>query len=561
MPRKADSGVAGFAAPPNYIARRSPLICTHGVVSTSQPLASEIGLRILKAGGTAADACVAAVAALNCTEPCMCGIGGDAFCLYYEASTGKVHALNGSGAAPSALTLELARATGGPGGGPVKPGYEMPDPASPHAVTVPGAAALWADCVSMFGRKSLAEVLQPAIELAEEGFPINTIASGLWHANAFQLTERWGGLAGNPGASALLRPDGAPPKPGEWMRMPELAQTFRLLAQHGPDGFYRGRVAKAVVEALRSKGGVMSEADLASHRTSVEEPISAPFAGHTVHQMPPNGSGLVSLLALRILDSLPPLPEGATEADRLHRIAEALRLAFADAVSVVGDYRAAAASGGTAGAAATSAEASSPSRKRTRHGGAADAIAAADAAAASAAPRPQRGDSADAAKASGVGARGVVRALLSDEYTAARAALVSDSAAMDEAAAGGAAAALAGSSSETVYLTAVDGEGNACSFICSNYCAFGSGLVPTGCGFSLHNRGCNFRLSDDQPSHPNLLAPGKRPYHTIIPSMVTDHSGRLVASFGVMGGFMQPQVPTPPPCPRLIAPSPEPRPR
>ena len=531
-PKHADSP-RGFAATPNYIARRSPLICTHGIVSTSQPLASEIGLRILKGGGTAADACVAAVAALNCTEPCMCGMGGDAFCLYYEAATGKVHALNGSGAAPSDLTLELARATGGPGGKQVKAEYEMLDPSSPHAVTVPGAAALWADCVAMFGRKPLAEVLQPAIELAEEGFPINTIASGLWHANLNQLTERWGGLAGNPGASALLRPDGTPPKPGEYMRMPELAQTFRLLAQHGPDGFYKGRVAKAVVDALRSKGGVMSEADLASHRTSIEEAISAPFAGHTVYQLPPNGSGLVSLLALRILDSLPPLPETATDADRMHRIAEALRLAFADGVSVVGDFRRC--EQNAAGTAAS--PAASPSKKRTRHGDAADAAAAS----AAAPPRPKKGEAANPSTASGIGARDVVSTLLGDRYTAERAVLITDGVAMDAALAGGAAAALAGSSSETVYLTAVDGEGNACSFICSNYCAFGSGLVPTGCGFSLHNRGCNFRLGLDQPSHPNLLAPGKRPYHTIIPSMVTDASGQLVASFGVMGGFMQPQ--------------------
>ena len=391
------------------------------------------------------------------------------------------------------------------------------------------------------------------------------VSSGLWYENEFQLTKRWGGLAGNPGASALLRPDGTPPKPGEYMRMPELAQTFRLLAQHGPDGFYRGRVARAIVDALRSKGGVMSEPDLAAHRTSIEEAISAPFAGHTIHQMPPNGSGLVSLLALRILDSLPPLPDGATDAMRMHRIAEALRLAFADGVSVVGDYRKREVGADTDAPSKTGSSPSkaSPSKKRTRHGEAADAAAAS-----AAARRPQKGEAADATKASGVGARDVVRALLSDAYTAQRAGLVTDGTAMDEAAAGGAVAALSGSSSETTYLTAVDGEGNACSFICSNYCAFGSGLVPTGCGFSLHNRGCNFRLGTDDPSHPNLLAPGRRPYHTIIPSMVTDAAGRLVASFGVMGGFMQPQghvqvrtsqpsllsCPSPPPLPLSLPP-------
>ena len=403
-------------------------------------------------------------------------------------------------------------------------------------MTVPGAAALWADCVGMFGRKSLAEVLQPAIELAEEGFQ-STPSLGAVARPRVPANRAVGRACGNPGASALLRPDGKPPKPGEWMAMPELAQTFRLLAESGPDGFYRGRVAKAIVKALQSKGGVMSEEDLAAHRTSIESAISAPFAGHVIHQLPPNGSGLVSLLALRILDSMPPLPQDATEAQRMHRIAEALRLAFADGTSVVGDYRQQPA----VAAADAGANGRSPGKgsagKRTRL---AESVSADEA---SAAPRPAKGDAPDVTKASGVGAQQLVEALLSDAYTASRAALVKDGKAMDDAEAGDAAAALGAISSETVYLTAVDGDGNACSFICSNYCAFGSGLVPTGCGFTLHNRGCNFRLDSDgsDAPHPNLLAPRKRPYHTIIPSMVTDSSGRLVASFGVMGGFMQPQ--------------------
>ena len=530
-----------FDPVPHYNSRRSPLVCSHGAIATSQPLASEIGLRVLKDGGNAADACVAAVAALNCTEPCMCGIGGDAFCLFYDAKTKRVTALNGSGAAPAALTLELARASGGPRGGAVSESYQMLDPSSPHAVTVPGAAAAWSDASRLFGRKPLAEVLQPAIDLAEEGFPINAIAAELWSGCAYQealpavstplwgrcalsfpdalelltrrpgdrdpplqLTSRWGGLENNPGAAALLRPNRSPPKAGEWMRMPELAATFRVLAAEGPSGFYEGRIGKAIVEAVCAKGGVMSVADLAAHRTRVEQPISAPFAGHTVHQIAPNGSGLVSLLALRILDGLPPLPKPAGAAERMHRIIESLRLAFADGSQHVGDYRAECHTGhivpptGTATAATTA------------------------------------GTSSDDAGAA------TIERLLSDAYTAGRAALVQDGQALEEAAAGDVAGALAACTSETVYLTAVDGEGNACSFICSNYMGFGSGLVPTGCGFALHNRGANFRLGGPA-THPNLLAPCKRPYHTIIPSMVTDAEGRLAASFGVMGGFMQPQ--------------------
>jgi gamma-glutamyltranspeptidase/glutathione hydrolase len=489
---------------PKYTSRRSPLVCANGCISTSQPLASEIGLRILKAGGNAADACVAAVAALNCTEPCMCGIGGDAFCLFYDASTKTVHGLNGSGAAPAALDVATARESGGKDGKPLKATEHMLNAGSVHCVTVPGAAAAWVDASRHFGRKPLAEVLQPAIDLAEGGFPVNTIAAQLWADQVEDLTTRWGGLKKNPGAAALLRPDGSPPKAGEWMRMPELAATFRALADGGSDAFYKGRIAKAIVAALKAHGGVMSEADLGAHATELVEPVSAPFGGHTVHQIPPNGSGLVSLLAMRILDRLSPPPSGRKRhtghdsssspsaaagagaqgsAQELHRIVEALRLAFAAGAAHVGDYR----------------------------------------------ERPAELAS-------------LLDEVLSDEYTEARAALVRDGAALDEAAAGGAAATrtLAAATSETVYLTAVDGDGNACSFICSNYQGFGSGIVPEGCGFSLQNRGANFVLGPS--GHPNALTPRQRPYHTIIPSMVTDSAtGDLVASFGVMGGFMQPQ--------------------
>ena len=478
----------------------------------------------------------------------MCGIGGDAFCLFFDAKTQRVHALNGSGCAPAALTLEKARATGGPGGGPIQPGYEMLDPNSAHCVTVPGAAAAWCDASKLFGRKPLAEVLQPAIDLAEGGFPVHPIAAQLWHSNEFQLKDRWAGLETNPGAAALLRPNGAPPKPGEWMTMPELAQTFREVAAHGAhDGFYKGRIAKSIVKALQAKGSVMSEDDLAAHCTSVEHAISAPFAGHTVHQLPPNGSGLVSLLALRILDALPKLPACSGEAERMHRVIEALRLAFADGAEHIADYKQGAGAGVVATTAAAAAAAASPKKAspkkaspKKRKGGEGGEGGEAAAAIQGGYYPPVAGQEPDASSSSGVAGKPTIDALLSDAYTAARAALVTEGAALDEAAAGDVASALRTSTSETVYLTAVDGEGNACSFICSNYMGFGSGIVPPGCGFALHNRGANFNVGG-RADHPNLLAPRKRPYHTIIPSMVTDAKGRLVASFGVMGGFMQPQ--------------------
>ena len=421
--------------------------------------------------------------------------GGDAFCLFYNAKDGSVRGLNGSGRSPAGLDLALAQAHGGPKGKALPSTVETMDPSSVHCVTVPGAAACWADTVRLFGKLELATVLQPAIELAEGGYPVNVIAASLWAEQEEQLTTRWGGLKGNPGAAAMLRPDGKPPKAGEWMRMPELAATFRALATEGPSGFYSGRIAEAIVAALAAHGGVMEAADLAAHATEEVAPISAPFAGHTVHQLPPNGSGLVSLMALRILDALPPLPpppaayEKATDAEvaaaaatataaHLHRVAEALRLAFADGVAHIAD--------------------------------------------------PSGSQMAD-----------TVKDLLSDSYIASRAALISDDAAMEEALAGtNTAANFKTARSETVYLTAVDAEGNACSFICSNYMGFGSGIVPRGCGFTLQNRGANFAV---QSGHPNCVGPRRRPYHTIIPAMVTNPAGELVASFGVMGGFMQPQ--------------------
>ena len=434
------AAIAEATEPLQFASRRSPVLCTHGVCCTSQPLASEAGLRILKAGGNAADAAVAAVAALNVTEACMCGLGGDAFCLYYDAATKTVKGLNGSGRAPQALTPERARAVAG-GGANRLPAHSV------HCVTVPGAAHCWADCVSRFGHLPLADVLAPAIALAEEGVPIHAVAAQLWSDNAHQLL-RWGGLEGNPGAASLLV-DGRPPRHGEVLRNPELAATLRTLASKGAEGFYKGAVAEAIVKCVRAKGGVLSLEDLAAHWTERLHSISTTFRGKTVHELPPNGSGLIALMALATLEQLPP-SSGRPE-DVLRQI-EALRMAFAKGLTSIGD-----------GA-------------------------------------PLSYD---------------------DHYTEAC----------------NVAAALENLGTDTTYLCCVDAAGNACSFICSNFEAFGSGLVPEGCGFSLQNRGRNFVLRE---GHPNCIGPGKRPYHTIIPGMVTE-GAEFYAAFGVMGGFMQPQ--------------------
>lgn len=444
-----------FDADMLFSSRRSPVVGRRGMVATSQPLAVAAGLEILRAGGNAADAAVATAAALNVTEPTSTGIGGDCFALYFDSKTKAVSALNGSGRAPAALTLDLLAKQGFVGGLP---------PYHAHTVTVPGAAAGWHDLVAKNGRLSLGDALAPAIRLAEEGFPVAPVTSYFWARGAAnQLAKAANG--------AELTIEGRAPGPGETFRNPGLARTFKRLAEGGKDAFYQGEIAEAIVAVLQESGGAMTASDLASHTSTWDAPISTDYRGYRVWECPPNGQGLAALLALNILEgfdivSLPPM-----DVRRWHLMIEAMRLAFADTRWFVAD----------------------PATN----------------------PAP-------------------LEELLSKEYAASRRKLIDRKKATTDFAHG-----KPTSSSDTVYLTVVDSEGNACSFINSNYHGFGTGIVPKGWGFTLQNRGYGFSLD---PSHPNALASGKRPYHTIIPALITHvDSGDLYASYGVMGGFMQPQ--------------------
>jgi len=425
------------------------------MVATSQPLAVAAGLAILEKGGSAADAAVAAAAALNVTEPTSSGLGGDCFALYYDSGSRQVSALNGSGRAPAALTIERLRREGIRG--------EIP-PFHAYAVTVPGACAGWCDLVERFGRLSLGEILAPAERLAEEGFPVSPVTAYYWQRGA----ERQ--LRTAPGGQELTIA-GRGPRPGEIFHNPGLARTLRRIAGGGKAAFYAGPIAEALVAVVREAGGCLDLADLTNHTSTWEQPVSVDYRGVRLWECPPNGQGLVTLLALNLLAgfdlaALPPL-----STDRLHLEIEALRLAFADARWYVADP--------------------------------------------AFVPAP-------------------LEELLSSHYASRRRTLIDPRRATLNQVRGTPVA-----SSGTVYLTAVDREGNACSFINSNYMGFGTGLVPHGWGFSLQNRGCNFSFD---LHHPNALAPGKRPYHTIIPAMATSSTdGGLYASFGVMGGFMQPQ--------------------
>jgi len=436
-----------------FSSRRSPVYATRGMVAASQPLAAQAGLDILMGGGNAADAAVATAAALNVTEPTSTGLGGDMFALFYDASARQVTALNGSGRAPAALSLDALKREGLASALP---------PFHAHTITVPGACAGWCDLLERHGSRTLADVLAPAIRMAEEGFPVAPTTAYFWERGAQRQ------LATAPGGQELLI-EGRAPRAGEIFRNPTLAATLRTIADQGKTAFYEGEIAEKIVAVVQSRGGLMTLSDLTSHRSTWDEPISADYRGVRVFECPPNGQGLATLLALNILSSFGPL-ENPLSAHDLHLIIESLRLAFADTAWYVADPTFA-------------------------------TIPLAE--------------------------------LLSADYAAERAARINPNRATLDHARGVPVAA-----TDTVYFSVVDGMGNACSFINSNYMGFGTGIVPPGTGFSLQNRGHNFSL---QAGHPNMLAPGKRPYHTIIPALATYPDRSLYASFGVMGGFMQPQ--------------------
>jgi gamma-glutamyltranspeptidase/glutathione hydrolase len=432
--------------------RRRTIASMTGMVASSQRAATAVGVGILRAGGNAADAAVAVAAALNVAEPSATGIGGDCFALFYDAQTRGITALNGSGRAPGALTIERLR------------GEQLaPLPLfHAHTVTVPGACAGWFDLIARHGSLPMAQLLAPAIELAEHGVAIGEVTSHIW-ANGF---------ASRPGAANFeeLSIDGRAPRAGEVFRNPGLARTFRAVAAGGPEAFYRGEIAAAIVQVVQSSGGAITAADLAAHASTWDEPISTTYRGVRVWECPPNGQGLTALLALNLLEGFELAGQDPVGADRMHLQVEALRVAFADTRWYVAD------------------------------------------------PRVSQVPIAE---------------LLSKDYAATRRALIDPRRAAGDVKRGAPVA-----SSDTVYFCVVDGHGNACSFINSNYMGFGTGIVPKGWGFTLQNRGHNFSLN---PRHPNALAPYKRPYHTIIPGMITRADGSLYAPFGVMGGFMQPQ--------------------
>ena len=438
--------------PASFPSRRSVVMGYGGVVATSQPLAAQAGLRMLLQGGNAADAAIAAAATLNVVEPMSTGMGGDAFALIYWAKERKVHALNASGRAPYAATLEEFR----------RRGLRYVPSCGILPVTVPGAVAGWADTLARFGTLGLDRVLAPAIEYAEHGFPVSELISRAWRGSEELLRQ-------DTEAARVYLPTGHAPRTGQRFTSPELARSLRLVAANGPEAFYQGPIAEAIVATSRNHRGLLTMQDLADHTSTWVEPIRTSYRGYGVHECPPNGQGIAALIALNILSGYDLAAMPMTSADCLHLKMEAIKLAMTDAGRHVAD----------------------PEKTYVP-----------------------------------------VQGLLAADYAAQRRALIHMDKAILVPEPGWPSA-----GHDTVYLCAVDSEGNAVSFINSLYNSFGSGLVAEGTGIALQNRGNLFSLD---PTSPNVIAPHKRPYHTIIPCMVT-HDDSLAICFGVMGGFMQPQ--------------------
>jgi gamma-glutamyltranspeptidase / glutathione hydrolase len=432
---------------------RSTVFGTRGAVACEHPSAALIGLRVLDDGGTAADACVAMAAAMAVLSPMQTGMGGDAFLLFYEAETGRVSGIDGSGRAPDAVTVEKLLDLGL---------REMPERGS-LTVTVPGAVRLWEDAANRYGRKPLARLLEPAWELAENGHPVAEVVARYWeeHENV---------LRSNEAATRTFLPEGRAPVAGEIFSQVDLARTLSAVAEGGADVFYRGEIAANIARSTREAGGYLSEEDLAAHESTFVEPISTDYRGVTVHEIPPPGQGVAALEMLNILEGFDLSSLEPSGAERIHLEVEAKKLAFRDLYNEIGDP------------------------EFWRH------------------------------------AEITTRRLISKDYAATLRGRIS----AERAAEPGAEPALG---RDTTYLCAVDAEGNGCSFINSLYRAFGSGVVAQGTGVCLHNRGYSFRLD---PGHPNAIAPGKRPMHTLIPGLAT-REGALWAVFGVMGAAMQPQ--------------------
>lgn len=433
-------------------ATRSEVIAKHGMAATSQPLATQIALDVLKQGGSAVDAAIAANAALGLMEPTGCGMGGDLFAIVWDNETEQLYGLNASGRSPKSLTMEEFK----------KRELTSIPSLGPLPVSVPGCVDGWFELHGRFGKLPMKQVLSPAIKYAEEGFPVSELIAYYW--------SRSSGLKRYPGFEETFLREGRAPRKGEIFKNPMLASTLRRLAEEGRDVFYKGEFAKIIDKFMKENDGFLSYEDLALHQSEWVQPVSYDYRGYKLWELPPNGQGIAALQILGILEQYDLSSFGFGSVDHVHHFVEAKKLAFEDRARFYAD----------------------PEFHQIP-----------------------------------------VEQLISKEYLRERSQLIKTRGAASSYDPGNPAL----QHGDTIYLTVADKDRNMVSLIQSNYRGMGSGMCPPGLGFCLQDRGELFDLTEGRM---NSYAPGKRPFHTIIPAFVTKDDKPFI-SFGVMGGATQPQ--------------------
>jgi gamma-glutamyltranspeptidase/glutathione hydrolase len=441
---------------------RSEVFAPHAMAATSHPLATQIALDVMKAGGSAVDAAIAANAALGLMEPTGNGIGGDLFAIVWDPKTQKLHGYNGSGRSPRALSLKWFQDNG----------YLDVPSHGPLPVTVPGTVDGWFALHGRFGKLSMQELLAPTIRYANQGHPVHEVVAYYW-SRSVPLLSKW------PGFAEQFTLAGRAPRKGELWKNPNLASTLSAIAKGGRDAFYKGEIARRIDAYFRQHGGFLSYEDLAAHAGEWVDPVSSSYRGVEVWEIPPNGQGIAALQILNILEGYDFSKIAFGSVEHVHLFVEAKKLAFADRARWYADP-----------------------------------------------------DFFPSAEGDREAAKRLVQGLLSKEYAAARRALINP-----ERAARAVDAGRPLNQGDTIYLTTADKDGMMVSLIQSNYRGMGSGMAPPGLGFIFQDRGEQFVLTE---GHPNSFAPGKRPFHTIIPAFIT-RDGKPWVSFGLMGGAMQPQ--------------------
>lgn len=434
-------------------ASRSEIIAPHAMAATSQPLATQVALDILKAGGSAVDAAIAANAMLGLMEPTGSGVGGDLFAIVWDAERKELLGLNASGRSPKAMTLEYFQ----------QRGIDVVPPYGPLPVSVPGAVDGWFQLHKRLGRLDMKEILAPAITYAKDGFPVSEVIAHYFQSNKARIGHY-------PGFADTYMPNGDVPKKGEMFRNPRLAATYELIAEKGRDEFYKGSIARRIDAYMAEQGGLLRYEDLAAHESEWITPVSTNYRGWDVYELPPNGQGIAALQILNILETYDIEAMGFGSAQYIHTFVEAKKLAFEDRAKYYADM-----------------------------------------------------DFVDVP----------VETLISKEYASQRRKLIAADKASMQLPAGDATL----EDGDTIYLTVADADGNMVSLIQSNYRGMGSGMTPGDLGFVLQDRAELFSLNANDA---NVVAGGKRPFHTIIPAFVMK-DGKPFISFGLMGGAMQPQ--------------------